>query len=55
MPIYGTSGKCRVDMIDVTFYLCVDQILIFSNLRLEDPIELMSLGLYIISFGEELK
>jgi hypothetical protein len=24
-------------------------------LRLEDPIELMSLGLYIISFGEELK
>jgi hypothetical protein len=54
-PIYGTSGKCRVDMDDVTFYLCVDQDLILSNLRLEDPIELMSLGLYIKSFGEELK
>jgi hypothetical protein len=42
-------------MDDVTFYLCVDQVLILSNLRLKDPIELMSLGLYIKSFGEELK
>jgi hypothetical protein len=54
IPVYGTS-ECRVDMDDVTFHLYVDQVLIFSNLHLEDPIELMSLGLYIISFGEELK
>jgi hypothetical protein len=37
------------------FTFCVDQILIFSNLHLEDPTELLSIGLHIISFGEELK
>jgi hypothetical protein len=55
IPVYGTSGKCRVDMDDVTFHLCVDQVVIFSNLHLEDPTELLSIGLYIILFGEELK
>jgi hypothetical protein len=53
--VYGTSGKCRVDMDDVNFHLCVDQVLKFSILHLEDPIELLSLELYIILFGEELR